>query len=129
MAFAASSALIAARASNMAEARGTTSKMRKYATKVIGEQTGIGAQLSFAGRRIDLLPSSRPIPQHQAMLEELATSADFGGTYLRLMDHVLTEAAKAHRNFEASGESPTLRQVAVFAAPVCERHLADLRKL
>lgn len=129
MAFAASSALVAARLSDMAEARGSTNKLRKYANVVVREQTGIGAQLSFAGRRIDLLPSARPIPQHQSMLEELATSGDFDGTYLRLMNHVLTEASKAHRAFEASGSSPTLKPVAVFAAPVCERHLHDLRKL
>ena len=129
MAFTASSALFAVRASDMAEARGSTNKLKKFAMFVIREQTGIGAQLSFAGRRIDLLPSSRPLPEHQAMLERLATATDFDATYKAQLARVLTEAAAAHRAFEESGDSPTLRPVARFAAPICEKHLEQLRKL
>src|SRR5687768_5615475 len=76
MAFTASSALFAVQASRMAEARGSTNKIKKFAQQVVVDHTGIGAQLSFAGRRIDLLPSARPLPEHQAMLERLATASD-----------------------------------------------------
>ena len=129
MAFSASNALFAVQASRMAEARGSTNKIKKYATKVVIDQTGIGAQLNFAGRYINLLPSSRLLPEHQAMIERLATSSDFDGTYRAQLAKVLREAAYAHRTFEASGESPTLRPVARFAAPVCEANLEALRKL
>ena len=129
MAFTASSALFAVQASRMAEARGSTGKLQKFASKVVMDQTGIGAQLSFAGRYIDLLPSSKPLPEHQAMLERLATSADFDGTYKAQLARVLREAAAAHRAFEASGDSPTLRPVARFAVPVCDKNLEALRKL
>lgn len=113
----------------MAEARGSTSKIKKFAGQVVMDQTGIGAQLSFAGRYIDLLPSSRPLPEHQAMLNQLAMSADFDSTYKAQLARVLREAAAAHRAFETRGDSPTLRPVARFAAPVCERNLEALRKL
>ena len=129
MAFTASSALFAVQASRMAEARGTTGKLQKFASQVVMDQTGIGAQLSFAGRYIDLLPSSKPLPEHQAMLERLATSPDFDGTYKGQLARVLRESAAAHRAFEASGDSPTLRPVARFAAPVCEKNLEAMRKL
>ena len=129
MAFTASSALFAVQASRMAEARGSTNKIKKFAQQAVVDHTGIGAQLSFAGRRIDLLPSARPLPEHQAMLERLATASDFDGTYKAQMSKVLREAASAHRAFEARGESPTLRPVASFAAPVCEKGLEALRKL
>lgn len=129
MAFAASSALFAVRASNFAESRGSTNKIKAFASKVVMDQTGIGAQLNFAGRRIDLLPSARPLPEHQAMLDRLATAPDFDGTYKAQLARVLREAAAAHRAFEASGDSPTLRPVAAFAAPVCEKNLAALQKL
>jgi len=129
MAFTASSALFAIRASNFAEGRGSTNKIQKFATKVVMDQMGIGAQLNFAGRRIDLLPSSQPLPEHQAMLELLASSTDFDATYKAQMAKVLRNAAAAHRAFEASGSSPTLRPVARFAAPVCEQNLAALLKL
>jgi predicted outer membrane protein len=129
MAFTASSALFAVQASRMAEARGSTNKVKKFATKVVVDQTGIGAQLNFAGRYIDLLPSSRLLPEHQAMLERLASATDFDGTYKAQLAKVLREAAYAHHVFEASGDSPTLRPVARFAAPVCEKNLEALRRL
>jgi predicted outer membrane protein len=129
MAFSASSALFAARASNMAEGRGSTNKIKNYAAKVVMDQTAIGAQLNFAGRRLNLLPSSRPIPRHQAMLETLATSSSFDATYKRMMAEVLSEALAAHQAFEARGSSPTLRPVATFAGPVCAKNLEQLRKL
>ena len=129
MAFTASSALFAVQSSRMAEARGSTARIKKFASQVVMDQTGIGAQLSFAGRYIDLLPSSRLLPEHQAMLDRLAASADLGGTYKAQLAKVLREAAAAHRAFEARGDSPTLRPVARFAAPVCEKNLAALRKL
>lgn len=128
--FAGSAANFAARASTMAEARGSTSKIKSFASRVVMDQTGIGAQLSFAGRRIDLLPEARPIAQHQAMLEELANSgANFDATYKRLLGKVLSDAIVAHQAFEARGESPTLRPVAAFAGPVCAKNLEQLRKL
>ena len=129
MAFTASSALFGVQASRMAEARGSTNKIKKFASQVVMDQTGIGAQLNFAGRYINLLPSSRPLPEHQAMLERLATATDFDATYKAQLAKVLREAAAAHRAFEASGDSPTLRPVARFAAPVCEKNLEGLRKL
>jgi len=129
MAFTASSALFGVQASRMAEARGSTNKIKNFASQVVMDQTGIGAQLSFAGRYIDLLPSSRPLPEHQAMLERLATTSDFDATYKAQLARVLREAAAAHRAFEANGDSPTLRPVARFAAPVCEKNLAALQKL
>ena len=77
MAFSASSALFAVKASNFAEARGSNNKIKKFAGQVVMDQTGIGAQLNFAGRYINLLPSSQLLPDHQAMLERLATASDF----------------------------------------------------
>ena len=129
MAFAASSALLAVRASGMAEARASSSKLKNFASKVVMDQTGIGAQLSFAGRRLNLLPSLRPLPQHQAMLDQLATSSDFDDTYRRQLAQVLAKAEAVHSAFEARGSSPTLRSVAAMAAPVCRRNLEQLRKL
>lgn len=129
MAFTASSALFAIQASRMAEARGSSNRVKKFASQVVMDQTGIGAQLNFAGRRIDLLPSSRPLPEHQAMLQALATSSSFDTTYRSQLARILRDASAVHRAFEASGDSPTLRQVASFAAPTCEKNLAALMKL
>jgi len=128
MAFAASSALFAVRASNLAEGRGSN-KIKKFAAQVVTDQTGIGAQLNFAGRRIDLLPSARLLPRHETMLEQLAAATDFDATYRRQMLQVLTAAETVHRAFEAHGTSPTLRPVAAMAAPVCRRNIDQLKKI
>src|SRR4029453_13144787 len=77
MAFTASSALFAIRASNFAEGRGSTNKIKKFASQAVVDQMGIGAQLNLAGRYINLLPSSRLLPEHEAMLGALATASDF----------------------------------------------------
>ena len=129
MAFSASSALFAVKASNFAEGRGSNNKIKKFAGQVVMDQTAIGAQLNFAGRYVNLLPSSQLLPEHQAMLETLATASDFDGTYKAQLARVLRRAAAQHRAFEAGGSSPTLRPVARFAAPVCEKNLAALAKL
>jgi predicted outer membrane protein len=129
MSAAASSALFAIRASRMAEARATAPKLRAFASKVVVDQTGISAQLGFAGRKIDLLPSSQPMPVHQAMLDELATSTDFDGTYRRQLALVLTQAEAVHRTFEERGSDPTLRPVAIMAAPIYRKNLEQLHKL
>ena len=129
MAFSASSALFAIKASNFAEGRGSTNKLKKFASQVVMDQTGIGAQLNFAGRYINLLPSSQLLPEHQAMLETLATASDFDGTYKAQLARVLRRAAAQHRAFEANGSSPTLRPVARMAAPVCDKNLEALKKL
>lgn len=129
MAFSASAALFAVQASRMAEARGSTSRIRKVAAQLGMDQSGIGAQLNFAGRRIDLLPSSKPLAEHQAMLHALATSTSFDATYKAQLTKILRDAAAVHRAFEANGASPTLRPVASFAAPVCEKNLAAIGKL
>ncbi|MFL6854479.1 MAG: hypothetical protein ACJ8D3_03395, partial [Sphingomicrobium sp.] len=62
MAFTASSALFAITASNFAEARGSTNKIKKFASQLVVDQMGIGAQLNLAGRHVNLLPSSRLLP-------------------------------------------------------------------
>jgi putative membrane protein len=126
---AASIDLFVIRASELAQLRSVTPAIRRFADQMIEAHKGTAAQLSLAGRRLDLLPAANMLPQHQAMLEELAASGDFDRSYVRLQRSVHGAALSLHANYAARGSSPTLRPVARNAAAVERSHLEMLRRL
>lgn len=129
VAAAASIDLFAIRSSELAMQRSIATRSRDFAAMLIAAHRGTGAQLSFAGRRLNLLPSATMLPRHQAMLAELETSGDFAAAYKRLQVVAHQEALRLHTNFAARGSSATLRPVAAAAAQIMRRHLAALRSL
>ncbi len=126
---AASIDLFVIRSSELAQLRSATPAIRRFADRMIAAHKGTAAQLSLAGRRLDLLPPASMLPQHQAMLEELAASSDLDRTYVRLQRSVHGAAFSLHSNYAARGSSPTLRPVARNAAAVERSHLDLLRRL
>ena len=124
-----SGALFAVRASSLAQTRASSIALRHFASQILRDQIAIGAQLNFAGRRINRLPSSRLQPRHQLMLDQLASSTNFDSSYKRQIGIVLRDCVHHHRAFEVSGASPTLRMVARFAAPLCEKDVKALETL
>ena len=74
---AASIDLFVIRASELALSRSPNSAIRDVATRLIAAHRGTAAQLSFAGRRLNLLPGAALLPQHQVLLDELGSSSDF----------------------------------------------------
>lgn len=129
MAVAASSALLSLRSAELAQQRARNPALRDFSANSIVEQGGIGAQLSFAGRRINLLPSGSLLPAHQAMYDALAATSDFDTAYLAQQRKVHEAAYSVHRSFARSGTSATLRPVAKMAEPVLLRALEALRRL
>jgi putative membrane protein len=96
---------------------------------MIAEHKGTSAQLSLAGRRLNLLPSATLLPRHQAMMDELSASGDFDAIYHRQQIAVHQAAVKLHSDFAARGESATLRPVAKNAAAIVRRHLDMMRRM
>jgi predicted outer membrane protein len=127
MQLAASSALFAVRASELAAERSSDPRLRSLAQTIAADQRGVGSQLNFAGRRLDLLPSAALTDTQAADLERLRSSANVETTYRQLMDPVLSQALQAHSAFAARGASPTLKPVARMAAPATRRNLQQLR--
>ena len=127
MQVAASSALFAVRASELAAERSTDPRLRDVARTIARDQRGIGSQLNFAGRRLDLLPSASMTPEQAADLDRLRNSSQVDRLYRQLMDPALTQAYQTHAAFAARGSSPTLRPVAKMAAPATRRNLQQLR--
>jgi putative membrane protein len=121
--------LFAIRSSELALARASDPRLRDFARMVEDAHEGTSAQLSFAGRRLNLLPSASLLPEHQAMLDALAASPDFDNAYRRQQLKVHEEALSLHSGYARSGTSPTLRPVAAAAVPIVQRHLARLRSI
>ena len=126
---ASSASLYVIKASQLVSQRAGGSRVGNVARQFAADQEGVGAQLSFAGRRLDLLPAAALNPAHQAMFDTLSASPDPAGTYVRQMSTLLRQSATFHRQYERYGTSPTLRPVASMAAPVFERELRQLRGL
>jgi predicted outer membrane protein len=127
LATAASIDLYAIKSSQLALTRARNARLRDFARTDISAHEGLGSQLSFAGRRLNLLPSAELLPEHQRMLDTLTSTSDFDGTYRRQAIQVHEAALKLHSDFAARGESPTLRPVAANAVPIIRAHLQRLR--
>lgn len=100
---------------------------RAFASRVLSAHQGTSAQLSYAGRRLNLLPSASLNPAHQAMLDQLAAASDFDTTYRAQQRIVVEEGVRLHGGFARSGNSPTLRPVAENAENVMRANLQALR--
>lgn len=111
------------RSSELALQRSSNGRVREFAQMMISAHKGTSAQLSLAGRRLNLLPSAVLDPQHQAMLDALRASGNFDGLYRQQQLQVHRDALALHSAYAARGTSPTLRPVAAAAVPVIQRHL------
>ena len=121
--------LFVIRSSELALQRSSSPRVRDFATRMIEGHKGTSAQLSLAGRRLNLLPSASLRPGHQAMLDALASSASFEADYVRDQRLVHQDAITLDSAFAASGGSPTLRPVAAAALQIEQRHLKLLAYL
>jgi len=125
---AASIDLFVIKSSELAQSRSSSPAIRDIASRLIAAHRGTASQLSFAGRRLNLLPSASLLPQHQAMLDELNSSSDFDRAYLRLQRGIHGQALALHNDYARRGTSPTLRPVAANAAAVEQSDIALLRR-
>ena len=115
------------KAAELALQRSQNPSNRAFAERALSAHQGTSAQLSMAGRRLNLLPSATLDPEHQAMLDALMATSDFDNTYRGQQNIVLQEALRLHSNFAKSGQSPTLRPVAENAESVMRANLQALR--
>lgn len=100
---------------------------RAFAERALGAHQGTSAQLSYAGRRLNLLPTATLNPEHQAMLDALSATSDFDNTYRAQQNIVLQEGVRLHSSYAKAGQSPTLRPVAANAENVMRANLQALR--
>ncbi len=126
---AASLDLLMVKSSQLAFTLSGNPRIRNYARMMIDEHVGLAAQLSFAGRRLGVLPAAVLLARHQAMLDGLTASPDFDRAYRSQQGELHRVALRLHSDYAARGSSPTLRPVAISAVPVIRRHLVMLQGL
>jgi putative membrane protein len=114
------------RAADIALQRGT-GPARSFAVESKRQHQAISAQLSFAGRYLNMLPARTLPPEYQQMLTALLSAGDFNATYLAQQRRLCERALKLHSGYAQTGESPTLRPVAKFAASAVQSELRLLR--
>lgn len=116
-------------AARLATSRSPNTRLLAVAATLSADHGGTSAQLSFAGRRLNLLPSARMSSRHRALFDELSAAADFDTQWKRLMLRVHDEGIEVHGAFARGGSSPTLRPVAEMAFAAMRRHHHLLREL
>lgn len=124
---AASIDLFEIQSAELARSRLRSGPAREFASMMLIAHRGTSAQLSFAGRRLDLLPSARMNDRHRRMMDELTSSATFDASYRRQQAMIHQEALALHGTYASKGLSPTLRAVAKTMTPIVERHIRMLR--
>ena len=129
---AASIDLYQVRAGELALERSGQAGNRAYAQRMIEAHRGLAAQLSMAGRRLNLLPPDRLQPEQQQWLDQLAATtspAHFDATYRRQQMVAHDQSYRIHAAYAYGGESPTLRMVARHAASVEQDHGRSMRMM
>ena len=127
VATAASIDLYQMKAAQLALQRSQDPANRAFAQHALSAHQGTSAQLSYAGRRLNLLPTATLSAEHQAMLDALAATGDFDNVYRAQQNIVLQEGVKLHSSYAKAGQSPTLRPVAANAESVMRANLNALR--
>jgi len=115
--------LFVIRSSELALQRSSSRRIRDFASQMIEDHKGTSGQLSFAGRRLNLLPSATLRPPEQSMLDSLGSSSQFDAEYVRDQRAVHRQAVAIDSGYASRGASPTLRPVAAAALPIEQRHL------
>lgn len=100
---------------------------RAFAERALSAHQGTSAQLSYAGRRLNLLPSASLNPEHQALLDALESAGDFDRVYRDQQQRVVEQGVKLHAGFARTTDSPTLRPIAENAENVMRANLQALR--
>lgn len=104
----------------------STGAGRAFALQSEPHHRALSAQLAFAGRYLNLLPSRSLPPDYEQMLDQLNSTTDFDRVYLGQQRQVSARALQLHSRYANAGASPTLRPVAQFAVSVIN---ADLQLL
>lgn len=119
--------LFVMKSAELALQRAQDPQTRAFAGLLLSAHQGTSAQLSFAGRRLNLLPSASLAPQHQALFDALSATSDFDATFRAQQAMVLEQGVKLHSDFARAGTSPTLRPIAENAESVTRANLQALR--
>lgn len=115
------------RAADIALQRGTA-RTKTFAAISKRQHEAIAAQFAFAGRRLNLLPSTVLPARYQQMLATLVSATNFDSVYLSQQRVITAQGLSLHSSYASSGKSPTLRPVAEFAAEAITNEIRHLER-
>ena len=121
--------LFVIRAAQIAAVRARDPGVRAQARAELADHRGLSAQLSFAGRRLDLLPPAAMGMGDARDFALLEASTDFDAAYKKQLIAKHYHQLRISRDVAARSSSPTLRPVARNAAAVIAGHLDRLGAL
>lgn len=121
--------LFTIRSAELALTRSSNAGIRSAARAIVADHRGTSGQLSFAGRRLNLLPTATMQPLHRRLMDELTLAVNFDRAWLERQATVHRAAIDLHAAFATRGNSPTLRPVAKAALAIERRHLERIRSL
>ena len=108
--------------------RSADPRHRSFAQMMVGDHGTTTVQLNAAATAAGLGPwPGGMLPVHQAMMRELAASANFDATYHQQQIRAHEMALALHSNYSARGDRAELRTYASMTAPVVQRHLDQMR--
>ena len=96
---------------------------------MIAAHKGTSAQLSLAGRRLNLLPSASLRPAEQAMLDALQTSGSFDSDYVRDQRDCAPAGDRAQFCVRGQRSEPDLEAGRLRRTPIEQKHLKLLAYL
>jgi predicted outer membrane protein len=117
------------RASELAATRSQSPRVRAYASGELEDHRGLSAQLSFAGRGLNLLPPRAMWKSDAQRLSDLAAASDFDALYKKSMIAAHQYHLSLNRDIAERGTARPCAPVARNAAAVIARHLEQLRAL
>ena len=116
-------------AAELAQSRAVSSRVRAQANAELADHRGLSAQLSYAGRGLNLLPPRAMWKSDFERLAGMRAASNFDAAYKKQMIAAHQHQLKISRDGARRGTSPTLRPVARNAADTLARHLKQLEAL
>lgn len=118
--------------SQLAQQKGASAEVKRFAGMMIQHHTMTTEQVTAAARTAGLTPPPPALePRQQAMITELQglSGAAFDAAYVRQQRMAHDEALALHSGYAQNGDTPALRDTAKKAVPIIRQHIAQLGKM
>jgi putative membrane protein len=118
--------------SQLAQQKGASDAVRRFAAMMIEHHTMTTQQVTAAARAAGMTPQPPALePHQQTMIAELQglSGAAFDAAYVRQQRTAHDMALALHSNYAKDGDTRELRATADKAVPIIRRHIEQLRSM
>lgn len=118
--------------SQLAQQKGASAEVKRFAAMMMKHHTMTTQQVTAAARTAGLTPPPPALePKQRAMIDQLQglKGAQFDAAYVRQQRMAHDEALALHSGYAANGDTPVLRDTATKALPIIRQHIAELARM